>query len=54
MIGLAHSLKLRVVAEGVENGEILGRLRDLGCDCIQGYYIGKPMRVRNFIARAGR
>jgi len=49
MIGLAHSLDLRVVAEGVEERGILDRLRMLGCDCIQGYYIGKPMRIQEFI-----
>ncbi len=49
MIALAHSLSLRVVAEGVEDREILDRLRLLGCDCIQGYYIGKPMKIEDFI-----
>jgi EAL domain-containing protein (putative c-di-GMP-specific phosphodiesterase class I) len=41
-IGLAHNLGMRVIAEGVENGETLERLRNLGCDQAQGYFISKP------------
>jgi len=36
MIELAHALGLRVVAEGVETAEQLGRVRELGCDLAQG------------------
>jgi EAL domain-containing protein (putative c-di-GMP-specific phosphodiesterase class I) len=53
-IDLAHNLGLTVVAEGVENGEVLGRLRDLGCDEMQGYLISRPLPVAEFIAWAGR
>jgi diguanylate cyclase (GGDEF)-like protein/PAS domain S-box-containing protein len=42
---LAHSLKLKVVAEGVETKEQLGTLRELGCDYIQGFLISKPVDV---------
>lgn len=42
-INLAHNLGLRVVAEGVENSDTYELLRDLGCDIVQGYYIGRPM-----------
>jgi EAL domain-containing protein (putative c-di-GMP-specific phosphodiesterase class I) len=42
-IDFAHNLGLKVVAEGVENAQILARLRDLGCDVAQGYLLGKPM-----------
>jgi diguanylate cyclase len=38
IISLAHSLKLKVVAEGVETAEQLQRLRELGCDQYQGFY----------------
>ncbi len=38
IISMAHSLRLKVVAEGVENGEQLERLRGLGCDQYQGLY----------------
>jgi EAL domain-containing protein (putative c-di-GMP-specific phosphodiesterase class I) len=38
MISLAHSLRLKVVAEGVETKEQLDELRALGCDQYQGFY----------------
>jgi diguanylate cyclase (GGDEF)-like protein len=38
IISLAHSLRLKVVAEGVETEEQLERLRELGCDQYQGFY----------------
>jgi EAL domain-containing protein (putative c-di-GMP-specific phosphodiesterase class I) len=38
IISLAHSLQLKVVAEGVETAEQLEHLRELGCDQYQGYY----------------
>ncbi|WP_198118185.1 sensor domain-containing protein [Massilia rhizosphaerae] len=43
IISLAHALKLRVVAEGVETVEQLNLLRLLRCDEIQGYYLSQPM-----------
>lgn len=42
-VDLAHSLGLRVVAEGVETPMALALLRTMGCDAVQGYLIGKPM-----------
>ncbi len=45
VIELAHSLNMKVVAEGVETKEILERLKQLGCDIAQGYYFSKPMSV---------
>ena len=42
IIGLAHSLKLKVVAEGVETQEQLELLAANGCDEIQGYYFSVP------------
>lgn len=44
-IELAHSLGRSVVAEGVERSEVLAELTKLGCDKIQGYLIGKPMKA---------
>lgn len=42
VIVLGHSLGLEVVAEGVEREEQAARLRDLNCDHLQGYLIGRP------------
>ncbi len=39
---LAHALGQTVVAEGIEDGQTLAKLRDLGCDYAQGFYIGRP------------
>ncbi|MGQ3890117.1 putative bifunctional diguanylate cyclase/phosphodiesterase [Legionella sp. CNM-1927-20] len=43
IISLAHSLNLKVVAEGVEREEELKFLSSLQCDYIQGFYLGKPV-----------
>ena len=42
VIGAAHTLGMRVVAEGVERESQLTRLRELGCDSAQGYLICRP------------
>jgi EAL domain-containing protein (putative c-di-GMP-specific phosphodiesterase class I)/ActR/RegA family two-component response regulator len=42
-IGLAHSLNLKCVAEGVERQEDWDLLKELGCDVAQGFYVSKPM-----------
>jgi EAL domain-containing protein (putative c-di-GMP-specific phosphodiesterase class I) len=38
VLALARTLGLEVVAEGVENGEQLGLLREMGCELAQGQY----------------
>lgn len=43
IIAMAHTLKLKVIAEGVETREQLEFLRDHHCDEVQGYYISKPI-----------
>lgn len=43
IISMAHSLKLKVVAEGVETTEQLDLLADAGCDEIQGFYFSPPV-----------
>ncbi len=42
-INLAHSLGWEVTAEGVETADQLARLRDLGCDMVQGYHLWEPL-----------
>jgi diguanylate cyclase (GGDEF)-like protein len=51
IISLAHSLKLKVVAEGVETEEQARLLRLLKCDEMQGYLFSKPVPVDVFEAR---
>ena len=48
VIGMSHGLGLRVVAEGVETREQMNRLREVGCDYVQGYYFAKPMPVSEY------
>jgi EAL domain-containing protein (putative c-di-GMP-specific phosphodiesterase class I) len=43
IVALAHNLKLCVIAEGVENQRQLEALRSVGCDRVQGYWIGEPL-----------
>jgi len=47
-IELGHNLGLAVVAEGVENEETFLKLKSLGCDFYQGYYISKPINATEF------
>jgi diguanylate cyclase (GGDEF)-like protein/PAS domain S-box-containing protein len=49
VISLAHSLKLEVVAEGIENEEQLTFFRNHGCDFGQGYLISKPVEMHTVI-----
>ncbi len=42
IISMAHSLRMRVIAEGVETRDHLAFLKELGCDEMQGYYFSKP------------
>lgn len=49
-VNLAHSLKRRVVAEGVERTETLDALAQVGCDMAQGYLIGRPMPFHDLYA----
>ncbi|MFT5446582.1 MAG: diguanylate cyclase (GGDEF)-like protein/PAS domain S-box-containing protein [Gammaproteobacteria bacterium] len=49
IIAMAHSLRLSVVAEGVETAEQLQFLRENGCDEMQGYYFSKPLPHEQFL-----
>jgi diguanylate cyclase (GGDEF)-like protein len=52
IIQIAHRLGLSVVAEGVETEHQFEALSGVGCDLIQGYYIGEPRPSRHYIAVA--
>ena len=43
IVQLAKSFRMKVTAEGVETAEDFERMRDLGCDHIQGYLFGRPL-----------
>jgi diguanylate cyclase (GGDEF)-like protein/PAS domain S-box-containing protein len=45
IIQMAHSMELKVVAEGVETDNQLSILKEKKCDYIQGYYYSKPLSV---------
>ncbi len=47
-IELGHALDMHVVAEGIEDGETLDLLRELGCDVAQGFLIGHPALAEEF------
>ena len=49
-INLAHDLRLRVIAEGVEDAETLDRLASLGCDLVQGFHLSRPLAPDAFAA----
>jgi diguanylate cyclase (GGDEF)-like protein len=51
IINLAHSLRLKVIAEGVETAEQLEFLRLNGCDEVQGYFLSMPMAAGELSAR---
>jgi EAL domain-containing protein (putative c-di-GMP-specific phosphodiesterase class I) len=50
-IGLAHSLDRKVVAEGVEQRDLLDLLITMGCDIAQGFAIGRPMGLESLTKR---
>ena len=54
MIGMSKKLGFETVAEGVETKEQLEILENMGCDIIQGYYLGKPVsdeEIENLLLR---
>ena len=55
IIGLGHSLDLRITAEGVETEEQLAALSGVGCDEVQGFLLGRPMPAEqaSALAQAG-
>ena len=49
IVEMAHTMNLRVVAEGVETESQLAVLREIKCDMIQGFLLGKPLPARDAI-----
>ena len=52
-VNLAHSMRLRVVAEGVEDIETMRRITAIGCEQAQGYFLSKPLpaeKIRSWLA----
>ncbi|MEF2552985.1 bifunctional diguanylate cyclase/phosphodiesterase [Aurantimonas sp. A2-1-M11] len=43
IVSMAHHMKMKVTAEGIETQEQVDLLKSLGCDQLQGYFFGKPM-----------
>jgi EAL domain-containing protein (putative c-di-GMP-specific phosphodiesterase class I) len=58
MIELAHGLKIQVIAEGVQNEDQMQLLRELKCDCIQGFLLSRPLPPEeinvSLLTRSGR
>jgi EAL domain-containing protein (putative c-di-GMP-specific phosphodiesterase class I) len=56
LIGLSGGLNYRVVAEGVENEQVLELLAEMGCDEAQGFHLARPMEwseLRRWLGRQG-
>jgi len=49
IVALAHSLDMRVIAEGVENESQLEYLKEIGCDLAQGYYFARPLPASEIV-----
>jgi EAL domain-containing protein (putative c-di-GMP-specific phosphodiesterase class I) len=57
IIVLAHKLKLKVIAEGIESAKHADRLRELGCDLGQGYFFSPPIEpaaAGNLLSQRGQ
>jgi diguanylate cyclase (GGDEF)-like protein/PAS domain S-box-containing protein len=53
IVALGRSLRLSITAEGVETEHQLSTLRELACNQVQGFLLGRPMRVHNLPALIG-
>ena len=51
-VELCHALHKRAIAEGVEEVAVWNALEAIGCDAVQGYYVGRPLPVNEFPAWA--
>ena len=50
MVALGQKLNLTVVAEGVESGEQLNMLKDMGCDQYQGFYLSPAVSPEELVS----
>lgn len=46
-VDMAHSLGYRAIAEGVEDGDTMRWLAELGCDAVQGYFVSRPLTLED-------
>lgn len=53
IIGMAHALDCRVIAEGIETPAQRDHLQALGCDCGQGFLLGRPVPAEAVLALPG-
>ena len=53
IVFMAQKLRLRVVAEGVETSDQLNSLTKLGCDEVQGFYLGMPVHAEELAGKLG-
>ncbi|MCR5735302.1 MAG: GGDEF domain-containing phosphodiesterase, partial [Lachnospiraceae bacterium] len=51
VIRMAKSINMQIVAEGVETGNQFEMLKNMDCDCIQGFYFYKPLKQEEFEER---
>jgi diguanylate cyclase len=49
IIDLGDNLSMRVVAEGIEDQAVMGKLREVGCDLVQGFHIARPMPLEQLL-----
>ncbi len=54
IIAMVHTLRLKVVAEGVETAEQHALLRQYGCDLVQGYYLSRPVCAAEIVPLLNR
>ena len=48
VIAMAKAFEMKTVAEGIETEELVARLREMGCNAVQGYYFSKPLPYDDF------
>ncbi len=54
VVGLGQGLDVSIIAEGVETAEQLSFLANVGCNGVQGYFIGRPAPIAQYAAMVGR